>query len=106
LLSCNCKKNKFTYLHITDVPDGVKGIYGIWHNKTCIYIGKAKEQIIKVRLTQEWNRSHNKNLRAWIESMETNLTFCWISAETQTINSLETRLIDILQPVTNVQGKD
>ena len=106
MTACSSKRRNFTLLNITDIPSDLRGIYGLWFKKWCIYIGKAKDQGIKNRLKQHWLGSHNEYLKAWIEAKNRIIEFCYIDSPRHTIDSLEKRMIDILQPVTNKDGKE
>lgn len=103
---CSCVRRKFNLLNIKSIPDDVKGIYGLWYEKWCIYVGKGKDQDIQARLIQHWKKSHNEYLRAYIESEPSKIEFCYTIAARHTIDSLEMSTIDFLQPVTNKVGKE
>lgn len=78
------------------------GIYGFWFKRRCIYVGKAAEQPIAIRLVQHWKGSHNQLLRNWIEAKgkELKIAYKYIP-EIAKIDILERYCINKYQPETN-----
>lgn len=92
--------------NIESIPDNAVGIYGFWYRTTgkCIYVGKAKKQPIKKRLKQHWRKSHNLELRLWIDEFGEFLDVCYISVECKKrIDRMEKRLIRAWDPEANIQ---
>ncbi len=90
--------------NIDSIPSHIKGVYGFWcrTNGKCIYVGKAKRQSVKTRLMQEWRGSHNEKLKSWINVFGKHLDICYLSAKYDKIDKLETRLIQMWHPETNI----
>lgn len=101
-----CTKKRFCLVNLKKIPKGTKGIYGIWFKNWCIYIGKAKKQDLQGRLIQHWKGSHNDYLNAYIQSEAEYIYFCYKEVPKHSINSLESRLINLLQPITNKELKE
>jgi hypothetical protein len=96
------KLKNFTLLNINNIPDSVFGVYGFWYRKSCIYIGKAERQPIRVRLNQHWLYCHNSFLNDWIVAKKKDLlfTYCeFYSAEE--IDAAERLFIRKFDPRTN-----
>lgn len=93
--------------NIDKIPFHVKGVYAFWcrTNGKCIYVGKAERQSIRVRLMQEWRNSHNENLSLWIKSFGEFLDICYLPVKDGKINKMETRLIKMWRPETNIQHR-
>ncbi|WP_423908624.1 GIY-YIG nuclease family protein [Candidatus Spongiihabitans sp.] len=99
-------RNKMSFRHhnIDSIPPHIKGVYGFWcrTNGKCVYVGKAEKQSIKDRLTQHWRNSHNENLRLWIKAFGAFLDICYLSVKDNRIDKMETKLIQIWHPETNI----
>ncbi len=96
---------RWSYLGIEGVPRNVFGVYAFWcrDNGKCIYVGKAKKQPVKKRLTYHWRGSHNETLRLWIQVFGENLDVCYMAADLTKIDNLERRLIRLWKPEANIQ---
>ena len=94
----------FRLSNIDSIPSDIKGVYAFWcrTNGKCIYVGKAEKQSVKTRLKQEWRDSHNANLNLWIKSFSEFLDVCYLSVNNGKIDQMETRLIRMWHPETNV----
>ena len=62
------KRFKFNYKNIERIPDELIGVYSFWCNRICVYVGKAKNQPIKKRLSQHYMYCHNDELKLWLSS--------------------------------------
>lgn len=55
-----------------------EGIYLIWLNHVCVYVGMVHKQPMRKRLYQHYINSHNKNLYYYIEAYSSKeLRFCY-----------------------------
>lgn len=90
--------------NIDSIPSHITGVYAFWcrTNGRCIYVGKAEKQPIKVRLMQEWRDSHNKNLKLWIRVFGKHLDICYLPVKDKQVNRIETKLIRMWHPETNI----
>ncbi|MCO6433067.1 GIY-YIG nuclease family protein [Nitrosomonas nitrosa] len=95
----------FRIVNFYHIPINAKGIYAFWYGKRCIYIGQAKNQLLKDRLLQHFKRSHNQSLNIWIEAYGPELDFCVLPIKTKNIDKVEKYFIRRWQPVTNMQSK-
>lgn len=107
----NMKKKRSTMpfrLHnINSIPDNTVGIYGFWYriNGKCVYVGKAKNQPIKKRLKQHWEKP-NKKLQLWISVYGRFLDICYLPVECKkNIDKMEKRLIRAWHPEINKTNK-
>lgn len=108
-------KKPLRLANIEDIPDNAVGVYGFWCRTTgrCIYIGKAEKQSIQKRIKQEWKNSHNDGLKSWIKCFAKYLDVCYLSVShgnlsvttSRRIDRLETRLIRMWNPETNLSKK-
>ena len=95
-------KKALGYSSINSMPEKA-GVYGFWSTKgRCIYIGKAERQTIRTRVMQEWKNSHNAKLKMWIKHFGKHLEICY-NDTTHSPDRLETRLIRLFNPETNVR---
>ena len=62
------KRFKFNYKNIERIPDEWIGVYSFWCSRICVYVGKAKYQPIKKRLSQHYTNCHNDELQLWLSS--------------------------------------
>lgn len=104
--------------NIDSIPVDAIGIYGFWHPRRnskgrkyrrCLYIGKAERQSIRVRVHQEWMDSHNSGLKKWIKCFGEELEICYLRVSpdrAHRIDSLETRLIHLYNPETNIKKRN
>lgn len=101
----NCLKKPLRKLYIDSMPDD-PGVYGFWCAKTgrCIYIGKTEgdTQSIRKRVEQQWRKSANETLAAWIRHFGEYLEICYLRAPYGKIDALETRLIHLWNPEANI----
>ena len=90
--------------NIDSIPSHTKGVYAFWcrTNGKCIYVGKAEKQSIKDRLKQEWRNSHNANLKLWINEFGEFLDICYLPVKDGRIDKVETTLIRMWHPETNI----
>lgn len=95
------KKRKFNWLNICKSPDDHFGIYVIWSDTVCVYVGKTEKQSIKQRLLQHYTNSHNEKLYGWVQSSYT----LWFSFETvsnvDSIDAKERNRVKRYAPVAN-----
>ena len=103
-------KKSLRYYNIDDIPDDTIGIYGFWRkdNGRCIYIGQAKDQSIRTRVKQEYDKSHNSELREWIRLFGSYLEFCYLAVphdKMHKVDDLENKFIDLWNPETNIRNK-
>lgn len=89
-MPCGCRK--FTLSTLQSLPVFAIGVYGLWHQSRCIYIGSTIKQSLRQRLMQHWNKSHNARLAKWIAARGRGLSFCYIEASSDKIVSLEKAL--------------
>lgn len=104
------RKKPLCLSSIESMPDNAIGVYGFWNrrNGRCIYIGKTEKQSIRKRVTQEWECSHNKELKSWITHFSNLLDICYLSVPYDKVNKvdgLETRLIHKWNPEANYRKK-
>ena len=102
-------KRPLRLTHIDSIPENAIGVYGFWRRESgrCIYIGKA-EKSLRQRVKQEWDNSHNPKLKSWIRCFGESLEICYLPVPHDKIgrvDSLETRLIRIWNPETNINKK-
>ena len=99
------KKHKWSYGLLGEMSNVACGVYAFWcrSNGRCIYVGQAKDQPIKNRLHDHWNRSHNQTLRWWIQSFGKQLDVCFVCRNPKKIDCLERRLIKLWKPEANEQ---
>ena len=90
------------------------GIYGFWCRGTgrWIYVGMARDQTVRERVMQHWGNSSNKKLNAWIRFFGDSLEICYLKIPHDKIRQLghqldhlETRLIRMWNPETNIKKK-
>lgn len=92
------------YGNIGEIPDDVIGIYSFWCRGRCLYVGKAEDQSIRVRVGQEYHDSHNDNLKLWIKLFPQYLEICYLTVpydKIHDVDRLETKLIRLWNPETN-----
>ncbi len=93
---------RFRVKDFDKIPPDAFGVYGLWFQQKCIYIGKAKEQPIPRRLEQHWKGSHNLLLAAWISSKGSNLLVAYSKIkDLDRIDNFEKHCIKRFQPLTN-----
>ena len=95
------KKHPFNWLNIQRAPDNEHGIYSVWSNSLCIYVGKATEQSLQARLLTHYRKSHNEKLNAWINS---STPLCFSFEAMKNIGSIDARernRIKQFAPITN-----
>jgi len=90
--------------NIDHIPPHIKGVYAFWCRVTrkCIYVGKTKEQSIKVRLLQHWCDTGNHNRTLWIRAFGKSLDICYLPVKYGKIDKMEKRLIHAWHPETNI----
>ena len=92
----------FTIRGFERIPQDVRGVYGIWFRRHCIYVGKADLQPISTRLEQHWRHSHNDLLHAWIVAKGKLLKVSYMVLSTRNnIDIYERYFIARFQPLTN-----
>ena len=94
---------RWSHLNITQVPIDIHGIYIFWcrDNGKCIYVGKAKQRPVRVRLKEHWNGADNATLNLWIKTFGANLDVCYARVPTNKIDKFEIKLIRRLRPEAN-----
>ena len=101
---CNPYENqiRFRIVEFYKIPADYFGIYGIWFNKHCLYVGQAKSQPICKRLKDHWKGTHNPKLQAWIDAKGPLLTVAYHTVvDIDEIDTLERYYIRMFQPLTN-----
>ena len=97
---------KFSYSGISKSPDNYVGVYVIYFEKNCLYVGKTEEQSLRKRLKDHLFDCHNSHLKKWINS-SCILKYRFIVIEDkQIIDETEKSLINYLNPHCNVRIKD
>ena len=101
------RRRAWSYRALEEVPVGLVGVYAFWcrQNGKCVYVGKASEQSVGQRLRQHWRRSHNRQLRLWLQVFGDQLDMCYAAADQDKIATLERRLIRLWNPEANVQHR-
>lgn len=101
---CNPYENqiRFRIVDFYKIPEHYYGVYGIWYNKHCLYVGQAKLQPIYKRLEDHWKGTHNPRLQTWIDAKGTLLTVAYETVvDLDEIDTLERYYIRKFQPLTN-----
>ena len=97
----------FTITEFQRIPREVRGVYGIWFRRRCVYVGKADLQPIARRLAQHWRYSHNARLQAWITSKGRQLRVSYLSiSPRKDIAMYERYFIARFQPLANMVRYD
>lgn len=91
----------FAYRSIDRVNSEAFGIYEIYCQTTCLYVGMAKEQTIRERLFQHYNDCHNDFLKLWIKSSYKLRFRIFTVQDHQRIPTLESEKIRHLAPLCN-----
>lgn len=89
----------FTHLNIEEVPQE-PGIYTLWFRRRCLYVGQSLN--LRGRLTQHWHKSHNEELRLWIDAYRADLHFDYRATDPERLAHEEQRFIRRLHPETNI----
>ena len=102
----NCQPHRlaraFTQRNIERLPENAFGVYGLWCNKICLYVGKAEKQSLRVRLMNHFNDCHNPDLRGWLHAYSKDIVFVVKSiANKNCIHDYERRFIALYCPRTN-----
>lgn len=92
----------FNYANIQRIPDDFHGVYFVWTNSVCVYIGKADKMSLKNRLMSHYKRSHNDSLKLWIDSSHRLLFQYEVVNNPLAISAKERNRIKQLSPLTNV----
>lgn len=82
------------------------GLYAIWYRHRCLYVGQSDRQTVYDRLYRHLSDCHNENLRLWIRVKNGDLRFTSSKVgddNVSAINGIETYLIRVLNPETNIQ---
>ena len=98
------KKRPFSIGNIMRVPDNQFGIYLIWYNKRCLYVGESTEQSLRKRLMNHYNNCHNPCLKNWIKS-SFSLCFCYKIGVDKTLTKVEEKAL-IKKMRTDCKKKD
>ena len=97
------KKRRFNWINILKSPDDQNGIYAIWGQNICVYVGQAKKQSLQARLLKHYDKSHNEKLNNWIRSSYP----LWFTVEPidniDTIDAKERTRIKRYAPLTNLK---
>ena len=92
---------RFIPVNIQELPD-VGGVYILFHNRNFVYVGKSENnQGVRKRLTNHYDGSSNEKLRNWLEALDGDVKFTYISCRTDEVDDLERSLICYLQPIAN-----
>ena len=100
------QKNPRTFTLVNIDKCKFRGIYAIWWQRRCLYVGESRDQTVYHRLYRHWSKCHNERLRLWIEVKRENLnftTFVVTERDFIFILQLEKFLIHSLQPETNIR---
>ena len=77
------KIHKVSFADWRNVP-AKSGLYAIWHNSLCIYVGQGSGQSgIKGRLKHHWNKAHGEFTTATGRPNGTQDTAAWASGRKQ-----------------------
>lgn len=88
---------------IMRAPSCFGGVYTIYANRNCLYVGKTEYQSLQKRLFDHYRDCHNLNLKRWILS-DIKLRFRFVIVrDIPSIDSLEKALIGRLSPICNVR---
>jgi len=88
---------------ILRAPNRLSGVYTIYANLNCLYVGKTEHQSLQKRLFDHYRNCHNLYLKRWILS-DRQLRFRFIIVkDASLIDSLEKALIQKLSPSCNVR---
>lgn len=84
-------------------PSNLGGVYTIYANRNCLYVGKTEYQSLQKRLLDHYRDCHNLQLKRWILA-DIQLRFRFIVLrEVSIIDSLEKKLIRKLRPTCNIR---
>ena len=84
-------------------PNNLGGVYTIYANLNCLYVGKTEYQSLQKRLLDHYKNCHNIYLKRWILS-DRQLRFRFIiERDISIIDGLEKALIKRLAPICNVR---
>lgn len=102
----NCNPNTvsrpFTQRNIERLPNDAFGIYGLWCNGICLYIGKAERQPIKKRLMDHFMNCQNPDLKDWLGAFSKEIRFAVKPvANRKEIHGFERKFIALYAPRTN-----
>ena len=61
---------------IEEISLSCPGVYILWFNKICTYVGE-KNRPIRKRLREHWSNCHNDDLKNWIHAQGRKLEFQW-----------------------------
>ena len=93
---------KFAPTNIQALRKDVVGVYILFYNRDFVYVGKSKSnQGVRKRLFNHFDGSSNKKLRIWLDALDGDIKFTYISCQTDEVDDLERSLIRYLQPITN-----
>ena len=88
---------------IMRAPTRLGGVYTIYANRNCLYVGKTEYQSLQKRLFDHYRDCQNLHLKRWILSNR-ELRFRFIIVrDISIIDSLEKALIKKLSPVCNLR---
>ena len=86
---------------IEEISLSCPGVYILWFNKICIYVGKTNRPIRK-RLREHWSNCHNDVLKNWIRAQGRRLEFQWeCIPDISRIQATEQAYIEYYGPLTN-----
>lgn len=91
---------RFTLQNILSVPSNITGVYVLYHKRSFVYVGQSKGRL-KERMIKHYSESHNKKLAVWIEALDGDVEFTYITCQTTEVDDFEKSLICYLQPITN-----
>lgn len=101
-----CKPSKhaslFSQMNIERISNDVRGVYGFWCRGICLYIGKVESQPLKERLRTHFVKSHNDDLKLWLQTYPKEIRFAYKSiSEIEKIHEVERLMIARYAPRTN-----
>ena len=93
---------RFFPTYIQALPPDVVGVYILFYNLDFVYVGKSESnQGVRQRLMNHFDGSSNKKLRIWLDALDGDIKFTYISCQADEVDDLERSLIHYLQPIAN-----
>lgn len=98
------KKKLFNIINIDQIPEGDKGIYYIWSDHICLYVGMAQKQGVGERLRGHYMRGHNQYLLLWLKSSVRKFYNYEVVSDVNLIPKIEKERIKRYSPLCNIQS--